>query len=160
DTVLVLEDMHWADEATIDVLALLGARISTAPALVLVSYRDDELDRTHQLRVVLGEVVPRPGRIRVDPLSREAVAELATPHHVDAEELYTRTGGNPFFVTEVLATDRQTLPETVRDAVLARAARLSDGARELLDAVSVIPDGCELELLDELAPELVGHLTE
>src|SRR5262249_43137315 len=72
-TVLVLEDLHWADEATIDVLALVGARITTASAFVLVSYRDDELDRTHQLRVVLGEVVPRPARISVQPLSEAAV---------------------------------------------------------------------------------------
>ncbi len=159
-TVLVLEDLQWADEATIDVLALLGARIATAPALVLGSYRDDELDRTHQLRVVLGEMVRAPGRIRVDPLSRTAVGELAAPHHVDVEELYARTGGNPFFVTEVLATERQTVPETVRDAVLARAARLSDRARGLLDAVSVIPGGCELDLLDQLAGNLLENLTE
>ena len=159
-TVLVLEDLHWADEATIDVLALVGARIATAPALVLASYRDDELDRTHRLRVVLGEVVRTPGRITVEPLSKAAVAELAAPHHVDAEELYARTGGNPFFVTEVLATDGQTLPATVRDAVLARAARLTDAARALLDAISVIPGGCELWLLDELASEQVEHLAE
>ena len=159
-TVLVLEDLHWADEATIDVLALVGARIATAPALVLASYRDDELDRTHRLRVVLGEVVRTPGRITVDPLSKAAVAELAAPHHVDAEELYARTGGNPFFVTEVLATDGQTVPATVRDAVLARAARLTDAARALLDAISVIPGGCELWLLDELASEQVEHLAE
>ena len=159
-TVLVLEDLHWADEATIDVLALVGARIATAPALVLASYRDDELDRTHRLRVVLGEVVRTPGRITVDPLSKAAVVELAAPHCVDAEELYARTGGNPFFVTEVLATEGQTVPATVRDAVLARAARLSEGARTLLDAISVIPGGCELWLLDELASEQVEHLAE
>jgi DNA-binding CsgD family transcriptional regulator/tetratricopeptide (TPR) repeat protein len=159
-TVLVLEDLHWADEATIDVLALVGARIATVPALVLASYRDDELDRTHRLRVVLGEVVRSPGRIGVDRLSQAAVAELAAPHGVDANELYARTGGNPFFVTEALATDGQTVPATVRDAVLARAARLSDGGRTLLDAISVIPGGCELGLLDELAPEQVEHLAE
>ena len=159
-TVLVLEDLHWADEATIDVLALIGARIATAPALVLASYRDDELDRTHRLRVVLGEVVRTPGRITVDRLSKAAVAELAGPHRVDAEELYARTGGNPFFVTEALATDAHTVPATVRDAVLARAARLSVGARSLLDAISVIPGGCELGLLDELAHEQVGNLAE
>jgi len=159
-TVLVLEDLQWADEATIDVLALLGARIATAPALVLGSYRDDELDRTHQLRVVLGEMIRTPGRIRVDPLSRAAVGKLAAPHHVDADELYARTGGNPFFVTEVLATEHRTVPETVRDAVLARAARLSVDARELLDAASVIPGGCELGLLDQLAGELVARLGE
>ena len=159
-TVLVLEDLHWGDEATIDVIALLGARIASAPALVLVTYRDDELDRTHQLRIVLGELVRRPGRIRLDPLSRDAVAELAVRHQVDAQELYSRTAGNPFFVTEVLAAEGEGLPETVRDAVLARAGRLSDGARELLDAVSVMPDGGDVELLGELAGDSAAHLDE
>src|SRR4051812_34020317 len=73
--VLVLEDVHWADEATLDVLTLLAARIGPAPALVLASYRDDELDRSEQLRFLLGEIVRRPGRLRVMPLSVAAVAE-------------------------------------------------------------------------------------
>jgi predicted ATPase len=76
-TVLVLEDLHWADEATLDVLTLLAAKVASAPALVLASYRDDELDRSQQLRVVLGELVRGPGRIKLQPLSREAVAKLA-----------------------------------------------------------------------------------
>jgi DNA-binding CsgD family transcriptional regulator/tetratricopeptide (TPR) repeat protein len=159
-TVLVLEDLHWADEATIDVLALLAARIASAPALVLVSYRDDELDRAHQLRIVLGELVRRPGRIRLDPLSRAAVGELAASHGVDAHELYLRTGGNPFFVTEVLAAEDERIPETVRDAVLARAGRLSEGARALLDAASVVPGGCDSEVLVEIAGESAEHLDE
>lgn len=167
-TVLVLEDLHWADEATIDVLALLTTRVASVRALVLASYRDDELDRTHQLRVVLGELVRRPGRIKVEPLSAVAVAELAGSdhvdpagsHHVDPAELYARTGGNPFFVTEVLAAEEEHLPETVRDAVLARTARLSAPARELLDAVAVVPGRIELQLLRALAGELLGHLQE
>ena len=61
-TVLVLEDLHWADEATLDVLRLLARRIATVPALVLASYRDDELDRRHPLRIVLGELATRERR--------------------------------------------------------------------------------------------------
>jgi len=159
-TVLVLEDLHRADEATLDVLALLAARIASAPALLLASYRDDELDRTHQLRLVLGELVRRPGRMKLDALSRAAVAELARPHGVDPEELYRRTGGNPFFVTEVLAAGGEQVPESVRDAVLARSARLSAPARGLLDAVAVIPGQLELSLLDALAGELIDRLDE
>src|SRR3954469_10903712 len=68
-TVLVLEDVHWADEATLDVLTLLAARVRQAPALVLASYRDDELDRAEQLRLVLAERVPRSGRLALEPLS-------------------------------------------------------------------------------------------
>jgi len=159
-TVLVIEDVHWADEATLDVMTLLAGRIGSARSLVLASYRDDELDRAEQLRLVLGEVVRRPGRLKVSPLSRAGVAELAGRHGVDAEELYSRTGGNPFFVTEVLAAGREQIPETVRDAVLARAGRLSAPARRLLEAVAIVPRQVDLWLLEALAGELIDRLEE
>ena len=94
-TVLVLEDVHWADEATLDVLMALAARIASVPALVLASYRDDELGRSPQLRFVLGKLVRRRDRLRVDPLSEAGVIRLAEPHGIDGRELYRRTGGNP-----------------------------------------------------------------
>jgi DNA-binding CsgD family transcriptional regulator/tetratricopeptide (TPR) repeat protein len=159
-TVLVLEDVHWADEATLDVLVLLAARISSAPALVLASYRLDELDRAQQLRLILGELVRRPGRLIVEPLSRAGVAELADRRGIDGEELFRRTGGNSFFVTEVLAAEGEQIPETVRDAVLARTARLSDLARRLLEAVAVVPGQVDLWLLEALARELIDNLEE
>ena len=159
-TVLVLEDLHWADEATLDVLTLLAARIRSVPALVLASYRDDELERGSALRVVLGEKAPRARRLKVERLSRAAVAALAEPHGLDAAELYGRTGGNPFFVTEVLATGGERLPETVRDAVLARAAGLSEPAQRLLDAVAIVPGPTEMWLLQALADDLVRYLDQ
>ncbi len=159
-TVVVLEDVHWADEATLDVLMLLATRIGSAPALVLASYRDDELDQSPQLRFVLGELVRRPDRLKIYALSPAAVAELAERHELDGEELYRRTGGNPFFVTEVLAAGEEQIPETVRDAVLARAARLSGPARRLLEAVAVVPGQAELWLLEALAGELGDPVDE
>ena len=140
-TVLVLEDMHWADEASLDVLRILGRRVEPLPALVLVSYRSDQLDRAHPLRVVIGDLASSRGvsRCAVEPLSLAAVAVLATPFGIDADELYDKTGGNALFVTEVLAAGRADIPETVRDAVLARAARLSPDARELLETLSIVP---------------------
>jgi DNA-binding CsgD family transcriptional regulator/tetratricopeptide (TPR) repeat protein len=159
-TVLVLEDVHWADEATLDVLVALAARVGSVPALVLASYRSDELERSPQLRFVLGELVPGPDRLTVEPLSEAGVVVLAEPHGIDGRELYRRTGGNPFFVTEVLATGGAQLPETVRDAVLARAARLSAPARRFLDAVAVVPGRVELWLLEALAGELDDRLDE
>jgi ATP/maltotriose-dependent transcriptional regulator MalT len=159
-TVLVLEDVHWADEATLDVLTLLAGRIGSAPALVLASYREDELDSAEQLRLVLGELVRRPGRLKLEPLSRATVAELAGRHGIDGQELYRRTGGNPFFVTEVLATGGDQIPETVRDAILARAGRLSGPARRLLEAVAVVPGQADLWLLEALAPEWTDRIEE
>jgi DNA-binding CsgD family transcriptional regulator len=161
-TVLVLEDVHGADEATLDVLRVLARRVEALPALVLASYRDDELDRGHPLRVALGELATggATDRMKVAPLSAAAVAKLAEPLGVDAEELYRKTSGNPFFVTEALAAGADEIPHTVRDAVLARAARLSPAARTLLDAVAVVPPQAELWLLESLADDAVDRLEE
>ena len=161
-TVFVLEDAHWADEATVDVLRLLSRRIDTTPALLIISYRDDELGRLHPLRGVLG---PLPGsaaltRLRLGRLSADAVAELAAGSPVDADELYRTTSGNPFFVTEVLEAGTDQVPDTVRDAVLARTARLSRSARELLDAAAVVPQKAEMWLLESLIDAPAGVLEE
>jgi DNA-binding CsgD family transcriptional regulator/tetratricopeptide (TPR) repeat protein len=150
-SVVVVEDVHWADEATLDVITMLGRRAESVPALIVVSYRDDRLDRFDQLRYVTGELVRRSGRITVNPLSPDAVAALAAPLGVDARELYRTTGGNPFFVTEVLAAGEESIPETVRDAVLARAAHLSGPARNLLDTMAIVPGQVEIVLLEALA---------
>ena len=160
--VLVLEDVHWADEATLDVLKLLGRRVESVPTLVVVSYRDDELDATHPLRHLLGQLVTRRAvrRVPVDRLSPEAVAALAGSNGVDAVQLYRSTSGNPFFVTEVLAAPGAEIPATVRDAVLARCARLGAGARSLLEAVAVARPDAELWLLEALAGDALGSLDE
>ena len=157
-TIVVLEDLHWADEATLDVVRLLGRRIETLPALVLATYRDDELARTHPLRVVLGEL-PRTRRLTPARLSPDAVASLAAAHEVDAGALHERTAGNPFYVTEALEAGAA-VPDSVRDAVLARAARLAPEAREVLDAVAIVPTRAELWLLEALTDgELEGCLS-
>jgi DNA-binding CsgD family transcriptional regulator len=151
-TVVVFEDIHWADEATLDVLRLLIRRVEDVPALVLLAYRDDELEWSHPLRRTLGELATNRSvsRLKLSPLSPEAVAELAQPYAVDAAELYRTTGGNPFFVAEVLASGGERIPLTVRDAVLARVARLSSPARRVLEAVALVPPQAELWLLEAL----------
>ncbi|MGH2997560.1 MAG: AAA family ATPase, partial [Gaiellaceae bacterium] len=161
-TIVVLEDVHWADEATLDLLRLLGRRIETTPALVVASFRDDELDRAHPLQVVLGELATAPAveRLRLEPLSLDAVRQLAEPYGAEEGELYRKTGGNPFFVTEVLGARAAHIPETVRDAVLARAARVAPAARALLDAVAVVPARVEVWLLEALAGGGLSHLDD
>ncbi len=160
-TVLVLEDLHWADEATLDVLRLLGRRVEGSRAVVIVTYRDDELDRNHPLRVAIGGLgsLSAIRRLRLPPLSVDAVRDLARPHGFDADELHRRTGGNPFFVTELLGSGEDGVPPTVREAVLARAAQLALPARRLLEAVAVAPAGAELWLLETIAVE-IAHLDE
>jgi predicted ATPase len=157
--IVVLEDVHWADEATFDVLRLIGRRVESA-ALVIASYRDDGLERDHPLRLVLGEL---PGgqtvaRLKVAALSPAAVAELARPHGVDAAGLYRATAGNAFFVTEALAAGDAEMPANVRDAVLARAARIGPAARTLLEAVAVAPPQAEVRLLATVAGEVLDQL--
>ena len=158
--IVVFEDVHWADEATLDVLGLVGRRIEGFPVLLVVTYRDD-LDRAHPLRVVLGEL-PSAGvrRLKLLPLSLNAVATLAEREIADVEQLHRQTAGNPFFVTEVLATGGGEMPESVRDAVLARASRLSSAAGTLLEAVAIAPPQCELWLLEALAGGALERLEE
>jgi DNA-binding CsgD family transcriptional regulator/tetratricopeptide (TPR) repeat protein len=154
-TVLVLEDLHWADSATLDVLRLLARKLHDLPVLVLATYRDDELDRTHPLRIALGELPrERATRIALPALSPAAVATLVgDTDDYDCRDLHERTAGNPFFVTEILAMCDGTVPATVRDAVLARAARLDPPAQRVLDAVAVVPHAAELWLLEAIT----GH---
>jgi DNA-binding CsgD family transcriptional regulator len=149
--IVVFEDVHWADDATLDLIKFVGRRIANAGALVVLTYRDDELDPRHRLLSVVGEL-PRGSTIRValEPLSETSVGALArkAARATDARQLFAATGGNPFYVTEVLAAQGAGVPPTVRDAVLARAGRLSGGAREALDIVSLSPGGIEPWLID------------
>jgi DNA-binding CsgD family transcriptional regulator/tetratricopeptide (TPR) repeat protein len=154
-TILVIEDVHWADEATLDVLRLLGRRVATMPLLVVVTFRDEPGREVDPLRVALGDLAGALGvsRLSVEPLSSAAVKELARGHEIDPEALHDRTGGNPFYVTQVLAEDGPSLPPTVRDAVLARTARLGDEGRWALDVVAASPRAVEPGLLDVLCAD-------
>jgi predicted ATPase len=139
-TLFIIEDAHWADEATLDLLRYLGRRIDRARALLLVTYRDDEPGAHHPVRVLLGDLATAQHvhRMGIYPLSEAAVSTLATGSFFNATDLYRRTGGNPFFVTEVLESGGLGVPATIRDAVLARVARLSAGGRTLLETAAVI----------------------
>ena len=161
-TIVVIDDLHWADEATLDVLRLLARKIGSVPALVLATYRDTELDRAHPLRIVVGELATNRAvaRVAVPPLSSAAVAQLAAPFGVDAEVLYRKTSGNPFFVSEVLAAGTPDVPSTVRDAVLARMARLSPPGQRLLEAIAIAPAHAELWLLERIAAAELDQLEE
>jgi DNA-binding CsgD family transcriptional regulator/tetratricopeptide (TPR) repeat protein len=151
-TLAVVEDVHWADDATLDLLRFVGRRVASTASLVLVTYRSDEVDAHPRLRALLGDLATAAGchRCSVPPLSPGAVAALAAGHALDAGHLHQVTGGNPFYVTEVLAASRWSVPPTVGDAVLARAARLAPGPRAALDVVAIEPGGVELWLAEEL----------
>lgn len=148
---VVIEDAHWADEATVDFLTYLRRRIDRSGGLVVVTYRDDELAPAHPLRSLLGHPAPAGDlRVRLAPLSVDAVTVLAEGHEVDIAAVHDVTGGNPFFVTELLAAGAGETPPTVRDAVAARVARLGPTARAVVGAIAVIPARTEMWLLDAL----------
>jgi DNA-binding CsgD family transcriptional regulator len=142
-TVVVLEDLHWADEATIDLLSFLGRRVGRLRALVLATFRDDALSEDHPLRIVLGDLATQRGvrRLPLAPLSAGAVRSLVSRSPagpaVDADELYRVTGGNPFYVSEVLSAGWPAIPPTVRDAAAARLARAAPATRRAIEAAAV-----------------------
>jgi DNA-binding CsgD family transcriptional regulator len=153
-TVLIVEDVHWADDATIDVLRYLVPRLQSLPAVLVISLRDDTLRRGDRLERLLAAVASGHGhRLPLQPLSRSAVSRLAATAGSGVDELMRLTGGNPFYVSEVLAGPPGDLPATVADTVLARLHGVSPAARTGLEQLSVIPSEVELTL----AEELLGH---
>jgi predicted ATPase len=154
---LVVEDAHWADDATLDLVRHLARRAHRLRAVGLVTYRSEETTGRHPLRLLLGDVASAVGVRRVDlaPLTLDGVRRLvaeAPGAAVDAEELYRETDGNPFYVTEVLAAGGDDVPRTVHDAVISRTSRLSAAAREALDVVALAGPRAELSLLSTVAP--------
>ena len=150
-TVLVLEDVHWADDATLDSLAVLGRRIGTLPALLVTTYRAGETPPGHKVHAALAAIRPEYSvLIELLPLSRNAVGSLAGE---DADEIYAATRGNPFYVTELLASRHGAgPPPSVANAVLARMSRLDDAARRLVELVSVVPNRVSTSVLDSVMP--------
>jgi len=150
-SLLVIEDVHWADTATLDLIRFLGRRIARVRALLLITYRDEEVDARSPVRNLLGEApAGNVERMALPPLSLAAVTSLAAKRGRRGEELFALTEGNPFLVTEALAVDGDVPTDAVRDSTLARASRLPDSARVVLDAVSIFPRHAETALVADL----------
>ena len=147
--VVVIEDIHWADEATIDLLRFLGRRIRDASVLLIVTYRDDGLAPGDPLQLALGDLASQRSvrRVSVAPLSTGAIQALAGGSATEAASLRELTGGNPFYLTQVIAAGTDQVPASARDAVLARAARLSPQARTVLDTAALIGTRVDFPLL-------------
>jgi len=156
-TLLVVEDVHWADDATLDVLRYLARRIDTVPALLLLTLRDEGAgDPVQQL---LGSLAGTPTtRMELRPLSPAAVTRLAGPAGRDGSAVYAATGGNPFYVTEALAAPPDGLPAGVADAVLARMRRLEPGTVAALEQLSVVPNLVDLRLAEAVLGDGLAEL--
>ncbi len=157
--ILVFEDVHWADHATLDLLKFLGRRISFLNCLIIISFRSDEILNNQALKQVLAALpAQKLERIELQPLSHDSVTKLAHEKGIDQnlDTLYRTTGGNPFFVTELLATKKISqlnVPASVRDAISARLNSLDKSEQELLETISLIPKTVPIVLLKELFPE-------
>jgi DNA-binding CsgD family transcriptional regulator/tetratricopeptide (TPR) repeat protein len=148
-TVAVIEDVHWADEATIDLLSFTGRRLGRMTALVLITYRDDEFGGDHPLRLLLGDLATQRAtrRMSLPPLSQHAVRTLAGQRDVNAAELCRVTGGNPVLVCEAIEAGWPAIPATVRDVVGARLARTDARVRDAVQAAAVIGTSVDREVL-------------
>ena len=159
---VVVEDAHWADDATLDLLKYLGRRIERTRALLAISYRDDEVTATHPLRRVIGELpVAARSLLQLPRLSPAAVETLAQRAGRRADGVHAPTRGNAFFVTELLrdtSDPRPAVPASVQDLVLARFSRLPAGAQALLQAVSVVPGRAERALVERVAAPTLADI--
>ncbi|GGI44842.1 ATP/maltotriose-dependent transcriptional regulator MalT [Agromyces flavus] len=159
-TVLVVEDAQWADEATLDALRFLARRIDGIPAALVLTYRD-ELDRDHPLSRLLGDLGhgDRVDRIAPRRLSAAAVGELTAGSGLDVDRVLTLTAGNPYFVSEIVASaDEVRVPPTVVDAVTGRLRRLDASTQEHVEQLAVVPSAVDTDLLVRLVPDGAGAL--
>lgn len=139
--VVVIEDTHWADEATLDAIKYLGRRIARTNGLLILTYRTGEIDYDHPLRGVIGDLpAQNVERIELHGLSLAAVSSIVADTSLDPHEVLTATDGNPLFVTEMASADEEAVPTSLQDSVIARVQKLSSGARDMLKILSVIPE--------------------
>ena len=147
--IMVIEDTHWSDEATLDAVKYLGRRIGRTNGLLVLTYRDGIVDFEHPLRRVIGDLPAESVvRIQLSGLSPSAVRSITDGSDLDSDRVLAVTHGNPFFVTEMVAAAEETVPSSVQDSVMSRVSRLSPEAREFLRAISVMPE--ELSASDAL----------
>ena len=151
-TVLVIEDLHWADEATLDAVTFLARRLGSLHALLILTLRAGEVPLEHPLHSLLGDVAAaNPTFVELAPLSESAVVMLAGDNGSD---VFAATGGNPFYVTELLATcDPDEVPASVAHKVVGRTSRFDERSRRLVELIAVVPRRVPTALLDRVFPE-------
>ena len=142
--IVVFEDVHWADEATLDFVKFFARRINQTRCLFILTWRDDEIVGQHPLRNVLGHLVPGTfTRVLLEPLSITAVQQMAEKRGYNGEDVYSISGGNPFYVNEILAHYSPGIPDNIKDSILAIYNDLSDDTKETWQLLSVISEGLE-----------------
>jgi len=152
-TLIVIEDIHWADEATMDFIKFFARRIAQFHCLFILTYRDTEIHNQHPFRNVLGHVPPDSfSRLELTPLSRSAVEKMSTEKGYKGEDVYSISGGNPFYVNEILASYSVGLPDNVKDSILSSYYRLDEKTKQVWQILSVLPTGLEIKYLEKMDP--------
>ena len=151
-SVLFIDDLHWADQATVDLLRFVLRRIRRTNSLAVLTVRDDEIAPTHPMRSLLGDIARSSSAtsLALPPLSLDAISQLAQDRPIDPVRLHRITGGNAFFVAEMLDHNGDDLPTTVRDAILARTVGLDVPAWDLLYLMACAPKSIPQYLLTHL----------
>jgi DNA-binding CsgD family transcriptional regulator len=158
-SLVIFEDIHWADEATLDFIKFLGRRIAQLPCLFILTYRDNEIHSRHPLRNVLGQLSPDSfTRIQLPPLSRQAVDKLAQEKGYNGEDVYTISGGNPFYVTEILAGYSLGVPDNIKDSILSVYHRLDEKTKHIWEVLSVLPTAFDVNYLEKLEPTFASAI--
>jgi predicted ATPase len=158
-TLVILEDIHCADEATFDFIKFLARRIGRLSCLFIVTYRDNEIHAGHPLRNVLGQLpLDSFTKMRLTSLSKAAVEELALEKGYKGEDVYSISGGNPFYVNEILASYSIGIPDNIKDSILSSYDRLDARTKHVWQILSILPTGCEVKYLERLEPQYAAAI--
>jgi predicted ATPase len=150
-SVIVFEDIHWADEATFDFIKFLARRITQLQCLFILTYRDNEIHSHHPLKNVIGQLNPDSFiRLQLPLLSREAVEKMAEEKGYSGEDVYTISGGNPFYINEILASYSVGVPDNIKDSILSVYNRLDEKTKLVWQILSVFPTGFEIKYLEKM----------
>ncbi len=158
-TVILIEDIHWADEATLDFIKFLARRITQLRCLFVVTYRDNEIHSHHPLKHVLGQLNPDSfTRMQLPPLSRQAVEKMAEEKGYRGEDVYYISGGNPFYVNEILASYSPGIPDNIKDSILSVYNLLDEKTKQIWQILSVLPTGFEIKYLEKIEPQYAAAI--
>jgi DNA-binding CsgD family transcriptional regulator len=140
-TVVIIEDTHWADEATLDAIRFLGRRVARTNGMIVLTYRDGEVDYDHPLRGVIGDIPAEATvRIQLHGLTIDAVSTLIEGSQLEPSSVIEATRGNPFMVREMRDAGAGSVTASLQDSLMGRVHKLSIGAQEMLKTLSVIPE--------------------
>lgn len=131
-SIIVFEDIHWADEGTLDFIKFFARRITQTNCLFLLTSRNDEIQANLPLKHLPGQLPPGSfTHLQLTPLSREAVNRMAAEKGYKGEDVYSISGGNPFYVSEILASYSQGVPQNIKDSILSVYSRQPESTRHI-----------------------------